>query len=53
MARYAACRSHDPPDSAGWVLFAMTRMAGFAAHYLQENSERPLRFRALARQLEG
>jgi citrate synthase len=34
-------------------LFAIARLAGFAAHYLEEREERPLRFRGMARHPEG
>ena len=30
-------------------LFAIARLAGFAAHYLEELGERPVRYRAIAR----
>ncbi len=33
-------------------VFAVARLAGFAAHYLEERNERPLRFRGVARQVE-
>ena len=33
-------------------VFAVARLAGFAAHYLEERGERPLRFRGVARQVE-
>lgn len=36
-----------PPDS-GRTLFAVARVAGWTAHYLEELGERPLRFRARA-----
>ena len=36
-----------PPD-AGRTIFAVARVAGWAAHYLEELAERPLRFRARA-----
>jgi citrate synthase len=36
-----------PPD-AGRTLFAVARVAGWTAHYLEELAERPLRFRARA-----
>jgi citrate synthase len=36
-----------PPDT-GRTLFAVARMAGWTAHYLEELAERPLRFRARA-----
>jgi citrate synthase len=36
-----------PPDS-GRTLFAVARLAGWAAHYMEELTERPLRFRARA-----
>jgi citrate synthase len=36
-----------PPDS-GRTIFAVARIAGWAAHYLEEMSERPVRFRARA-----
>jgi citrate synthase len=36
-----------PPDS-GRTIFAVARVAGWAAHYLEEMAERPVRFRARA-----
>jgi citrate synthase len=36
-----------PPDT-GRTIFAIARVAGWTAHYLEELSERPLRFRARA-----
>jgi citrate synthase len=36
-----------PPDT-GWCLFAVARVAGWVAHYLEELEERPLRYRARA-----
>ena len=36
-----------PPDT-GRTIFAIARIAGWTAHYLEELSERPLRFRARA-----
>ncbi len=36
-----------PPDT-GRTIFAVARVAGWAAHYLEELTERPLRFRARA-----
>jgi citrate synthase len=36
-----------PPD-AGRTIFAVARVAGWTAHYMEELSERPLRFRARA-----
>jgi citrate synthase len=36
-----------PPDS-GRTIFAVARVAGWAAHYLEELAERPVRFRARA-----
>jgi citrate synthase len=36
-----------PPDT-GRTLFAVARVAGWTAHYLEELAERPLRFRARA-----
>ncbi|HXB37942.1 MAG TPA: citrate synthase [Acidimicrobiales bacterium] len=36
-----------PPDS-GRTIFAVARVAGWAAHYLEELTERPVRFRARA-----
>jgi citrate synthase len=35
------------PD-AGRTLFAVARVAGWVAHYLEELAERPLRYRARA-----
>ncbi|CAN5852150.1 hypothetical protein BH18ACT2_BH18ACT2_15950 [soil metagenome] len=34
-------------------LFAVARIAGFAAHYIEERGERPLRFRGVARTQEA
>ncbi|MGH9271209.1 MAG: citrate/2-methylcitrate synthase, partial [Ilumatobacteraceae bacterium] len=34
-------------------VFAVARIAGFAAHYVEERGERPLRFRGVVRQSEG
>ncbi|MGH8979404.1 MAG: citrate/2-methylcitrate synthase, partial [Acidimicrobiales bacterium] len=36
-----------PPD-AGRTIFAVARVAGWAAHYMEELCEPPLRFRARA-----
>jgi citrate synthase len=36
-----------PPDT-GRTIFAVARVAGWAAHYMEELTERPLRFRARA-----
>ena len=36
-----------PPD-AGRTIFAVARVAGWTAHYLEELDERPLRYRARA-----
>jgi citrate synthase len=36
-----------PPD-AGRTIFTIARIAGWTAHYQEELSERPLRFRARA-----
>ena len=36
------------PEDAGRTLFAVARVAGWTAHYLEELDERPLRFRARA-----
>lgn len=36
-----------PPDS-GRTIFAVARVAGWAAHYMEELNERPVRFRARA-----
>ena len=36
-----------PPDT-GRTLFAVARLAGWAAHYMEELAEPPLRFRARA-----
>ena len=36
-----------PPDT-GRTIFAVARVAGWCAHYLEELTERPLRFRARA-----
>ncbi len=42
-----AWASGMPPD-AGSTLFAVARVAGWVAHYLEELAERPLRYRARA-----
>src|SRR5271155_4654868 len=36
-----------PPDT-GRTIFAVARLAGWTAHYMEELTERPLRFRARA-----
>jgi citrate synthase len=36
------------PADAGQTIFAVARMAGWTAHYLEELAEAPLRFRARA-----
>jgi citrate synthase len=36
------------PADAGVTLFTVARVAGWTAHYLEELTERPLRFRARA-----
>ncbi|HXY27170.1 MAG TPA: citrate/2-methylcitrate synthase, partial [Acidimicrobiales bacterium] len=36
-----------PPDT-GRTMFSVARVAGWAAHYMEELTERPLRFRARA-----
>jgi citrate synthase len=36
-----------PPDT-GRTLFSVARVAGWTAHYMEELTERPLRFRARA-----
>jgi citrate synthase len=36
------------PVDAGATIFSVARIAGWAAHYLEELSERPLRYRARA-----
>ena len=36
------------PTDAGRTLFAVARLSGWAAHYMEELTERPLRFRARA-----
>lgn len=38
----------DLPPDAGRTIFAVARVAGWTAHYLEELRERPLRFRARA-----
>ncbi|MGO9456157.1 MAG: citrate synthase [Acidimicrobiales bacterium] len=38
----------DLPADAGHTIFAVARVAGWTAHYLEELAERPLRFRARA-----
>jgi citrate synthase len=36
------------PDDAGRTIFAIARVAGWTAHYLEELEERPIRYRARA-----
>jgi citrate synthase len=36
------------PDDAGRTIFAVARVAGWTAHYLEELEERPIRYRARA-----
>jgi len=36
------------PTDAGSTIFAIARIAGWTAHYQEELTERPLRFRARA-----
>ncbi len=36
------------PADSGRTIFAVARVAGWAAHYMEELAERPLRFRARA-----
>ncbi len=38
----------DMPPDTGRTIFAVARVAGWAAHYMEELTERPLRFRARA-----
>ena len=38
----------DMPPDTGRTIFAVARIAGWAAHYMEELAERPLRFRARA-----
>ena len=38
----------DMPPDTGRTIFAVARIAGWAAHYMEELTERPLRFRARA-----
>jgi citrate synthase len=44
----AVCYSSGMPPDAGRTIFAIARVAGWTAHYLEECQERPLRFRARA-----
>lgn len=44
----AICWALGLPADAGRTVFAVARLAGWTAHYLEELSERPLRFRARA-----
>ena len=37
------------PTDAGSTIFAIARIAGWTAHYQEELTERPLRFRARGR----
>ena len=42
----AVCWAADLPPDAGRTIFTVARVAGWVAHYLEELTERPLRFRA-------
>lgn len=44
----ALCLATGMPDDAGRTLFAVARVAGWTAHYLEELEERPIRYRARA-----
>lgn len=48
LALAALTVAAELPSDAGRVIFSVARMAGWAAHYLEELRERPLRFRARA-----
>jgi citrate synthase len=44
----ALTRATGMPDDAGRTIFAVARVAGWTAHYLEELEERPIRYRARA-----
>jgi citrate synthase len=44
----AVCWAADLPPDAGRTIFTVARVSGWVAHYLEELTERPLRFRARA-----
>jgi citrate synthase len=48
MALAALAWSMDADSSVGPLIFSLSRMAGWAAHYIEELSEDPLRFRGRA-----
>ena len=48
LALAAMAWSAGMPPDAGRTLFTVARVAGWAAHYLEELDERPLRYRARA-----
>ena len=48
LALAAMAWATDMPADTGWCLFAVARVAGWVAHYLEELEERPLRYRARA-----
>jgi citrate synthase len=48
LAIAAVTWATDMPADAGRTIFTIARVAGWTAHYLEELSERPLRFRARA-----
>ncbi len=48
LAIAAVCLAGGLSPDAGWTLCALARVAGWTAHYLEELSEPPLRFRARA-----
>jgi citrate synthase len=48
LARAALSWGTGMPPDTGRTIFAVARVAGWCAHYLEELTERPLRFRARA-----
>jgi citrate synthase len=48
LALAALCWGTGMPPDSGRTIFAVARVVGWAAHYLEELAERPVRFRARA-----